>query len=63
MDRRFEQLKSRYQFHNKVAELLGVNRRTYLNYRKGKMPKRASVMIDLLLENGNGTSDQANDAG
>lgn len=49
MDERLKILKERYRYHCRVAEALGVDRRTYLNYRHGRIPRRVSAMIDLLI--------------
>lgn len=51
MDEKIKQLLKKYGNHNRVAEALGVTRRTWVNYRstKKKLPKRAEITIDLLL--------------
>lgn len=51
MDEKVKQLLKKYGNHNRVAEALGVTRRTWVNYRSDKktIPKRAEIMIDLLL--------------
>jgi hypothetical protein len=52
MDERFKQLEARYGSKVNVARALAVDRRSYYNYRAGRMPLRISLMIDLLLGNG-----------
>ncbi len=50
MKNQFEELKKIFGSHIAAAAALGVTRRTYLNYRKGNVPKPIAKLIQSTLD-------------